>query len=315
MNSFKQNESTRDILTPNIHPTLAELMQWQTSARKLQLRHYRYTGTSLAGNHLSPLKGRGMDFRETRRYQPGDDIRHMDWRVTARTGKPHTKMYQEEKERPVFFALDFNPGMFFGTRKTFKSTLAMHLTAILAWVALQNGDRVGGIISAKDFHLEIKPKGRLAGLLPLLKALVSLSLPTTYSQPQDLLPGLLKRVIALAPPGSLIMIISDYQSLSPETHYQLSYLSQHHDVIANIIQDPLELNLPSTTAYTLSDGQQDLTIDPSAKKWLAKFVEKNKQHQEALIQCFQQCQIPYLLIRTDESLMDTVMTAWGKYYD
>lgn len=130
-------------MTEGVTVQLDELIALRRYAQRV---HYKPTGSAIrAGNHLSKLRGRGMDFAEARNYQAGDEIRHMEWRVTARTGRPHVKLYQEERERPVVILSDFNPSMFFGTRLAFKSVIAARLAAMLAWTAIKQGDRVGGL--------------------------------------------------------------------------------------------------------------------------------------------------------------------------
>lgn len=125
---------------------IAELNELIDLRRYAQSIRYQPEGRAIrAGNHLSKLRGRGMDFAEVRNYQAGDEIRHMEWRVTARTGRPHVKIYQEERERPVVILADFNPSMIFGTRVAFKSVVAARLAAMLVWTVIKQGDRVGGV--------------------------------------------------------------------------------------------------------------------------------------------------------------------------
>ena len=125
----------------------------------------------LSGNYLSAFKGRGMEFDEARPYQPGDDIRSIDWRVTARTGKTHTKLYREERERPVLLWVDYRRSMFFGTQNYFKSVLAAKTAALLAWSAAQHGDRLGGLIFSENIHQELRPQRGKAGTLHFIKKL------------------------------------------------------------------------------------------------------------------------------------------------
>ncbi len=127
--------------------------------------------TNRAGGYLSGFKGRGMDFEEVRAYQPGDDVRLIDWRVTARTGKPFTKIFHEERERPVFIVVDLSATMFFGTKTAFKSVIAAKVAALIAWAAVKNGDRVGGIFYGGENCHELRPKSRNRGVLPFLKLL------------------------------------------------------------------------------------------------------------------------------------------------
>src|SRR3990167_10321447 len=129
--------------------------------------HLNHTSMQ-TGAVRSTLRGRGMEFSEVRNYQAGDEIRHMEWRVTARTGRPHIKLFHAERERPVLFVVDFNPSMFFGTQYAFKSVTAARLCAILAWQAFEKGDKVGGICFSSEKHQEFIPKAREAYLLKFL---------------------------------------------------------------------------------------------------------------------------------------------------
>lgn len=227
---------------------------------------YRPDATAArTGNHLSKLRGRGMDFSEARNYQAGDEIRHMEWRVTARTGRPHVKVYQEEREQPVVILVDFNPSMYFGTRIAFKSVVAARLAAILAWTAAKQGDRVGGLAFSAVTHHEFTPRCRQAGVLPLLASLShytcehhpkSKRLPDARSLSHALL-----RLRRVAKPGSMVILISDFYNLDADSERHLSRLTQHNDILAYHICDPLELAPPKPAQYAITNGQQDMLLD------------------------------------------------------
>jgi uncharacterized protein (DUF58 family) len=140
-----------------VHLTIKQLLYYQGKTALLDLNPRRTNQARLAGAYLAKTKGRGMEFDEARHYQPGDDIRTIDWRVTARTGKTHTKLYREEKERPVFLLVDLSNSLHFGTQLLFKSVQAAHLASLIAWVATQRGDRIGGLVINNRQHLEFKP--------------------------------------------------------------------------------------------------------------------------------------------------------------
>ena len=127
----------------------------------------------LAGGHLSAFRGRGMEYHESRPYQPGDDIRAIDWRVTARSGRTHTKVYREERERPVLLWLDLTRSMFFGTQTCFKSVLASKLAALLAWSSVQHGDRLGYLFFSEQQHVEIRPARGKHTALQFIQQLVA----------------------------------------------------------------------------------------------------------------------------------------------
>ncbi|HEY6130551.1 MAG TPA: DUF58 domain-containing protein, partial [Halioglobus sp.] len=137
---------------------LNELIALRFPAQQIKLGRRKRALNSLAGPIKSNFRGRGIDFEEVRSYQPGDDIRTIDWRVTARTGSAHTKLFREERERPVMVVIDQRGSMFFGSTHCFKSVLAAQLASLLAWSALHGGDRVGGLVFNDEGHQEIRPR-------------------------------------------------------------------------------------------------------------------------------------------------------------
>src|SRR5512142_1555880 len=160
--------------TPRTNPThvaLDELLALSAVAHGASLARARRSPALRSGGHASRWRGRGVDFRESRVYQPGDEIRHMDWRVTARSGKPHTKLFEEEREQGLLLAIDLNAGMRFGTRVRFKSVQAARAAALLAWMAAAAGDRVGALGFGGGINGEVKPAGGRRGVLHVLRAL------------------------------------------------------------------------------------------------------------------------------------------------
>lgn len=243
---------------------IGELIALQQYARSVR---YRPEQRALrAGNHVSKRRGRGMDFAEVRHYQSGDEIRHMEWRITARMGKPHIKLYQEERERPVVLVTDFSPSMYFGSRFAFKSVIAARLTAMLAWTAAKQGDAVGGLIFAQEKHHEFSPQIREEGVLTLLKALSDYT--QLYQQPiltdesRSFIEAL-KRLNRVVRPGSVLVIVSDFYQLDAECMGLLIRLCEHSDVLAYHICDPLELAPPKPERYAVTNGREELLLDTS----------------------------------------------------
>jgi len=205
--------------------SIGELISLKSSIRGISLTSTRVKNSSITGAHASRFRGRGMDYQESRAYQPGDDIRSMDWRVTARAGIPYVKMYEEERERPVMLLLDLNPGMFFATRGAFKSVIAARIAALIAWAAVANGDRIGGLIF-NGKHQELPPRGGAKGALHLFRLLVQATDPRqgmqesfTNTENNDL-DSALKRCRRVTKPGSLIFILSDFYNINEETKAQ-----------------------------------------------------------------------------------------------
>ncbi|TYK64295.1 DUF58 domain-containing protein [Colwellia echini] len=178
--SEKLNEDSAPALLASLYSngidlSMQELLQYQSKSRLIDLVGKKNIQGKQAGNYLSRSKGRGMEFDEVRHYQTGDDVRAIDWRVTARTGKTHTKLFREEIERPVLIATDLSQNMHFGSKLLFKSVQAAHLAALVAWHAKSRGDRLGGLVFCDEEHIELKPRSRKAGVLHYLHALTTLN--------------------------------------------------------------------------------------------------------------------------------------------
>jgi len=252
------------------------------------------------GDYQSPFKGRGMEFDESRFYQPGDDIRNIDWRVTARTGKTHTKLFREERERPVFVWVDLRTTMFFATRGKFKSVLASHLACILAWSAVYSGDRIGGVVFSDDNHHELKPMRGKSGALRLINQLVqhpawqnkNINVETDKPTASKALIRL-RRVVR---PGSLVFLVSDFRYFDELAESQAVRLSQHNDVVMLFIHDPLEVSLPDSGKYRISNTHKELTIDTFdhslTEQYQQRFLERrerlvtlSRKHKIRLIDC------------------------------
>ena len=261
---------------------LDELIRLRAAARGLELGARRRVLSAQAGGYLSAYRGRGLEFDEVRAYQPGDDARTIDWRVTARRSRPHTKLFREERERPVLLLLDLHPGMYFGSRRQLKSVLAGRLGALLGWSAVRSGDRIGGLVSSAAGHREVHPAARERGVLPLLRAMVSLQ-PTA---PGPLVPGRLDlsltRMVRLAHPGSLIVILSDFREFGEGLDKHLGALARHCDVIAGFLYDPLEAAPPPAGRYRLGYGEQRLTLDTGRTTVADSWVRQFQDHREML---------------------------------
>ncbi len=222
-----------------------------------------------SGGYQSAFKGRGMEFDETRLYQPGDDIRSIDWRVTARTGKTHTKLFREEREKPVFISVDNRPAMQFATRGVFKSVQAKKLAALLAWVANQQGDRIGGQVFSQSSCKELKPQNGKHSVLHFLNALV---VPDVAEDNNDFtFTQALFRLSQHARPGSLVYIISDFRGINEQTENYLLKLSEHCDVVLIFVYDPLEKGLPTQGRYRFTHDDKDVLIDTSDKQRLTNY--------------------------------------------
>lgn len=261
-----------------------------------------------SGNHLSKLRGRGMDFAEVRNYQAGDEIRHMEWRITARTGKPHVKLYQEERERPVVILADFNPSMIFGTKIAFKSVVAARLASIIAWTVIKQGDRIGGFLFSATQHSEFIPRGRDAGVLPLLAALSQYTDQTKAQREEKArtLSDALVRLRRVIRPGSILVLISDFYSMDSECEQHLNRLRGHNDVLAYHICDPLELAPPKPQQYAITNGHQEILLDTKLATVTSAYEQYCQQRIQQLKEQFKSLQIQYVQVTADMDLAQVV---------
>ncbi len=263
---------------PGIDLTLNQLLETRVKPVINWLAADSMVKTQRVGGFRSRFKGRGMDFDEVRMYQIGDDIRNIDWKVTARTGHAHTKLFKEEREKPVFVVLDQMPSMFFGTAQVFKSLLACQIAGQLMWNSLNNGDRFGALLFSENNHFEMKPSGNRRHCMRLLNRIVEnhqqtlenyfssekkQSTAEQITQQQNNFSETLRRLQYLAKPGSVIHIISDFNQFDSRCEKQLSKLSQHADLHCVFVNDTIESQLPPAGIYGISNGVENSILDTS----------------------------------------------------
>ncbi|MEL7449869.1 MAG: DUF58 domain-containing protein [Pseudomonadota bacterium] len=250
-------------MNERVRVTLPSLIELRHSAQSISLSALNIRA-SAADARVSPFRGRGMEFEESRRYQPGDDVRSLDWRVTARTGKPHTKLFREERERPVLFWVDLRPPMFFATTGCFKSVQAARAVALLAWAAAGHGDRVGSLLFSNSEHLECRPARGRNAVLRLLRQLCqhpAWDLPGGGTNAVEPAAPALLRLRRVARPGSLVFLITDGRNRGDKFDAHLANVARHNSVVLILIHDRLEVELPPADTYRVSDGKRELSVN------------------------------------------------------
>ncbi len=288
-----------------IHLSAPELIALKPRCNALSFPMNRPAASALAGAYRSRFRGRGVDFVESRNYLPGDDIRNMDWRVTARTGKPHTKIFQEERERPVLVVVDANPSLYFGTRKRLKSVAAGQLAAAIAWAAVRRGDRIGAFLFAPENHRELRPTGGRRGAMRVIQGLVDWLNPDKMQEGQAPLSASLERVRHAVRPGSLILIISDFFNLDEECHRHLSRLRQHNDVIGCQIMDPAEAFLPAGR-FPISDGEHSAMLDTHQQQSRRQFERMSAEHGMQPKRMFQRHKCGWMVLETTDDPVEVL---------
>jgi uncharacterized protein (DUF58 family) len=282
-----------------IHLSANELIALKPRCNALSLPMQKPAASALAGAYRSRFRGRGVDFVESRNYLPGDDIRNMDWRVTARTGRPHTKIFQEERERPVLVVVDASPSLFFGTKTRLKSVAAGHLAAAIAWASVRRGDRVGAFLMTPDGHRELRPAGGRRGAMRVVQGLVDWLNPPAVQQEHPPLSVSLERVRHAVRPGSLVLIISDFFNLDEQCHRHLSRLRQHNDVIGCQVVDPSEQSLP-VGRYPISDGAHSAMFDTHRQNSRHQFERMSAAHGDVPRRMFQRHKCGWIVLKTDD---------------
>ncbi|PHQ26651.1 DUF58 domain-containing protein [Marinobacter guineae] len=285
---------------------LPDLIRLQADARALKLPSARPVRSRQAGLQRSPQRGRGMAFAEVRLYQPGDDIRSIDWRVTARRQAPHTKLYEEERERPVLLLCDLGPSLFFASTGAFKQVRCAQLASILAWLALWSGDQVGGIVFNGETLSVQRPARRKKSVLRLLDTLAeqqhrsSRDLPQKEGAGPARLDTALTEARRVAHTGSRIFVISDFLEISPETGKLLGALARHNAVSALRVVDPLEKELPKAGRFAVAGPDGPVWFDAANPRFQRAWHEKVAHHEGQLQDCFRTSGVIAATVSTGE---------------
>ncbi len=293
---------------------LADLIALRFPARQLRLARKTRALSVLAGPNKSNFRGRGIDFEEVRSYQPGDDIRTIDWRVTARTGSAHTKIFREERERPVLVVTDQRNSMFFGSSHCFKSVLAAQLGALLCWSALDNGDRIGGLVFNEQEHRDIRPRRSRKTALALLSELerYNRALPKDNGRADNSFSSVLAKLRRIARPGSSLFLVSDFQGLEESQALEhLFQLAQHTEITAIACCDAMEFELPRAGHYTVSQGSERTSLYTGDRQIQLAYREQAQQKRALLEREMQRLGIPLLTAATSDSPFTLLQTYYG----
>ncbi len=296
--------------------TQAGLIRMNGPARAIALDVLRVRSLQ-TGAYVSHFRGRGMEFDESRPYQPGDDPRSIDWRVTARSTTAYTKLFREERERPVLIVVDLRANMHFATRGCFKSVNAARAAALLSWAAHHRGDRIGGIVFGDTVHRELKPRLGRQAALRFVHALADH--PDWESRSRD--PGdegdaplttamaSLRRVVR---PGSLVVILSDFNAMARAAQAYLSSVARHNEVLAVALNDPFERRLPPPGRYRLVANDEEMSIDTHAAPARRDYAVAFEKRSAAFAAFCQRYGIHRLAMSTEDDPVEALQTALGR---
>lgn len=269
----------------------------------------------LAGTHASRLRGRGLNFEEIRSYQPGDDVRSIDWKVTARTATPHVRVYTEERDRPVLMFVDQRLNMFFGSEITMKSVIATEAAAISAWRVLSVGDRPGGLVFNDSAMESVRPhrsEGQvLAFLNTMLRFNKQLRIETGTASNAAMLNRALDVLTREVTHDYLIVLISDMDGADKETEQRITRLAEHNDVLIVFVYDKLEADLPPSGRLVLSDGDLQVQIDSDdddlRARFKGEFIERLQRAKTLLLRRH----VPVLTLHTGRPVIEQIREQLG----
>lgn len=271
--------------------------------RTIQMRARHLVNNSFAGEYQSAFKGRGLEFEEVREYQPGDDIRMIDWNVTARSGYPFVKLHRDERELTVLFLVDISASARFGTKNKFKNEVAAEITALLAYTALINNDKIGLIIFSEQVEFYLPPKKGRSHVWKLIRDILtytSQSRRTDFQAPLDFVNQVVRK-------KSIVFLLSDFQNSGSEKSLRIT--AKHHDLIAIKIRDPRERTLPSIGFLELEDAETGelMLVDTDDEQFLKKFQSGVKKDDRSQLDFFRSAGIDLIEVQTDIPYLDTVI--------
>src|SRR5690554_3327872 len=246
--------------------------------RKLEIQTKGLVNSIFGGEYHSAFKGRGMEFSEVRAYSYGDDIRQIDWNVTARNNEPYIKVFEEEREQTLMLCVDISPSGFFGSRSQTKMELAIEICAVMAFSATKNGDKVGMVLFSDRIEKVIPPKKGRTHVLRLIRELYT----TQPTGTQTSISTALSYVYRLLNRQSIVILASDFQDFNFEKEHRIT--SQKHDLVNLVIHDSLEESLPDIGVVPFTDAEtgDQVWVDTSNKRVRNAFEEKTVRQKREL---------------------------------
>jgi uncharacterized protein (DUF58 family) len=293
-----------------IQASLSDLVALGERACRLEFAPSRGANDALAGPYPASSRGSGIEFDELRAYLPGDDVRCIDWRVTARTGRPHSRVFREERERPVWIFVDAGPGMHFGTRCAFKSVRAAWSAAEVAWTAREQGDRVGAVVRGTEVTHTFPPKRREADFFGLLDC-VAAATQIHGEVACESLDEALGRLAARIRPGDRVYVISDFEGLSEVGRRHLSQIGRRADATCVLIYDVLEACAPPPGDYRITDGDDVCSVPVGRHGARDQYASLFDERLESLAEFCRARRIGLVALRTDEEVSSRVGEVFG----
>jgi uncharacterized protein (DUF58 family) len=298
-----------------VHTSLADLIAMRYKARGFSYLPRQPVHSLLAGRHASRLRGRGLNFEEIREYQPGDDIRQIDWKVTARTRQTHSRVYTEERERTTLLLVDQRISMFFGSVSRMKSVTAAEAAALSAWRVLEQQDRVGALVFNDSDIVEVRPQRSQSAVMQILKAIATqnqaLSVKTGIRSNPGQFNEVLRRCDRITTHDCLVCIISDGIGQDEETRKLLTRIARHNDVLFAFVYDPLEGTLPAAGPLVFAEGDKQLEVDTASGSLRDRFHSGFEETRAGGRKFLLQRKMPVIPLDTRDDVAEQVRNVLG----
>jgi uncharacterized protein (DUF58 family) len=291
-------------LDAGVYVDLEQLIALEQKGRKVSLLPRQPVHSLLSGRYASRMRGRGLNFEEIRDYRTGDDVRSIDWKVTARLQSPHVRVFNEERDRQGLLVVDQRLSMFFGTRRAMKSVTAAEIAAVVAWRILNVGDRVGGIVFNDHTIDDVKPRRSRRIVLQYLSKLVAqnqaLGVGRGITRDATMLNRAIDRIRRVAPHDATVVIFSDFDGADETTRHAVAALAAHNTVIAILVHDPSQSELPAAGRMTVTDGELQIALDVAHGATRQNILEMSKNRLRNVFEWTRDFGIPVLPLSTAE---------------
>ena len=302
------------VVDPRIRVDLAHLRGLERQAKALNFLPRQPARSVLNGRHASRLRGRGLNFEELRGYLPGDDVRSIDWKVTARMREPHVRVYTEERDRPALLVVDQRMSMFFGSRHNMKSVTAAEAAALAAFRILDQGDRVGGIVFGDDIVAEIRPQRSRRVVNAILSAVAAANTRLNAEAPAVEAMSLnrpLEAVARIARHEHLVLVISDFDGIDDRTKTLVGGLARHNDVVLCLVTDPTAHEIPDNLHLVVSDGILQAEIDTGSGQFRRALAETSSGRLARVLDWQRMLGVPVLPLSAGEATLPQIRRLMG----
>jgi len=297
--------------TEGVYVTLSELLKFGYMPKNFNLRPNAAVLTKLSGRHASGMRGRGMDFSEMKQYVQGDDTRNIDWKATRRTGKPYIRVYNEERDRNVWLVISQMNSMFFSSSRQMKSVSAAHTAALMAFKALEMGDRVGAVVYNNDevkFFKATSSKNNVVLIMTEIERQNQLLKATNSNNTKVNLAQALKTLSSLAKHDDLVVLIGDGRAMDEESAKHITRINAHNDVIAVMVYDPMEEEIVEDASLFFTDGVETVDVDSSKQTFRKKYKARRAEIRANIGHLSRKNALPLLTISTHEPVLDQLYT-------